>query len=89
MAESFLGRLRDARGGPRPIKIGVLTTRTGPLDYYGTMQVQGLELGIGHADGTGVTVEDERLVFHGAVSFLHGFVNIFTLVHMVLLQPEV
>jgi len=29
-----------------PIKIGVITTKAGQLDYYGTMQVRGLELGI-------------------------------------------
>jgi len=52
MANSFLGRLRDLRSGPpkgRPIKIGVVTTKAGPLDYYGTMQVQGLQLGIEYA----------------------------------------
>ena len=49
MAESFLGRLKDIGGGPKPIKIGVLTTKTGALDYYGTMQVRGLELGIEYA----------------------------------------
>lgn len=49
MANSFLGRLTDRMRGPLPIKIGVLTTRVGPLDYYGTMQVRGLELGIEYA----------------------------------------
>jgi ABC-type branched-subunit amino acid transport system ATPase component/ABC-type branched-subunit amino acid transport system substrate-binding protein len=45
----FLSRLRELVGGPSPIKIGVITTRTGPLDYYGTMQVRGLKLGIEYA----------------------------------------
>ncbi len=49
MAKSFLERLKDLRRGPQPIKIGVVTTRVGPLDYYGTMQVRGLELGIEYA----------------------------------------
>jgi len=49
MAQSFLERLKDLRRGPLPIKIGVVTTRVGPLDYYGTMQVRGLELGIEYA----------------------------------------
>ena len=49
MAQSFLERLRELGGGPRAVKIGVLTTRSGPLDYYGTMQVRGLELGLEYA----------------------------------------
>jgi branched-chain amino acid transport system substrate-binding protein len=49
MARSFLERLKGLSGGPQPIKIGVLTTKTGALDYYGTMQVRGLELGIEYA----------------------------------------
>ncbi|MGD9316795.1 MAG: ABC transporter substrate-binding protein, partial [Anaerolineae bacterium] len=49
MTESFLGRLKGIGRGPQPIKIGVLTTKSGALDYYGTMQVRGLELGIEYA----------------------------------------
>lgn len=49
MTESFLVRMKDRLLGPQPIKIGVLTTKSGPLDYYGTMQVRGLELGIEYA----------------------------------------
>ena len=49
MAQSFLKRVKEMVGGPSTIKIGVLTTKTGPLDYYGTMQVQGLELGLDFA----------------------------------------
>jgi branched-chain amino acid transport system substrate-binding protein len=49
MSKSFLERLKELGAGPQPIKIGVLTTKTGPLDYYGTMQVRGLDLGIRYA----------------------------------------
>jgi ABC-type branched-subunit amino acid transport system ATPase component/ABC-type branched-subunit amino acid transport system substrate-binding protein len=49
MTKSFLERLRGLGRGPLPIKIGVLTTKSDPLDYYGTMQVRGLKLGIEHA----------------------------------------
>jgi len=49
MTESFLGRVKGVVSGPGPIKVGVLTTQTGPLDYYGAMQVRGLELGIEYA----------------------------------------
>ncbi|MGD8624236.1 MAG: ABC transporter substrate-binding protein [Anaerolineae bacterium] len=53
MAESFLERLKKLGGGSQAIRIGVLTTKTGALDYYGTMQVRGLELGIEYAtEGT-------------------------------------
>jgi branched-chain amino acid transport system substrate-binding protein len=51
MAKSFLERVKDLGGAPQAIKIGVLTTKTGSLDYYGTMQVRGLELGIEYATG--------------------------------------
>ena len=51
MARSFLGKLKDLGRGSQSIKIGVVTTRVGPLDYYGTMQVRGLELGIDYATG--------------------------------------
>jgi ABC-type branched-subunit amino acid transport system ATPase component/ABC-type branched-subunit amino acid transport system substrate-binding protein len=50
MAETFLGKLKRLLGEESAaIKIGVVTTRVGPLDYYGTMQVRGLELGIEYA----------------------------------------
>ncbi len=49
MATSILDRLKELGRGPRAIKVGVLTTETGPLDYYGTMQVRGLKLGIEYA----------------------------------------
>jgi branched-chain amino acid transport system substrate-binding protein len=53
MAKSFLERLKELGSGPQAIKIGVLTTKSGPLDYYGTMQIRGLELGIEYAtDGS-------------------------------------
>jgi branched-chain amino acid transport system substrate-binding protein len=51
MTKSFLERLKELGGGPQAIKVGVLTTQTGPLDYYGTMQVRGLELGLDYATG--------------------------------------
>jgi ABC-type branched-subunit amino acid transport system ATPase component/ABC-type branched-subunit amino acid transport system substrate-binding protein len=51
MARSFLERIRGLGGGPAAVKVGVITTKTGPLDYYGTMQVRGLELGIEYATG--------------------------------------
>ncbi|MBN1138190.1 MAG: substrate-binding domain-containing protein [Anaerolineae bacterium] len=54
MAKTLLGQLRDLFRGESSIKIGVIASRVGPLDYYGTMQVQGLELGIEYAtEGTG------------------------------------
>lgn len=49
MSNSLLDQLRDRITGPPPIKIGVITTRVGPYDYYGTMQIRGLELGIEYA----------------------------------------
>jgi branched-chain amino acid transport system substrate-binding protein len=51
MAKSFLGRLQEIGTGSQAISIGVLTTKTGALDYYGRMQVRGLELGIEYATG--------------------------------------
>ncbi len=54
MAESFFERLQNRMRGQALIKIGVITTQVGPLDYYGTMQVRGLQLGIDYAtQGTG------------------------------------
>jgi len=49
MPESVLGRLSELLKGASPIKVGVITSRVGPLDYYGKMQIQGLELGIEYA----------------------------------------
>jgi len=49
MAEPFLGRLRDLFRGRSPIKIGVIASLAGPLDYYGLMQTRGLELGLEYA----------------------------------------
>ena len=49
MAKSFLEKLKARMRGPQPIKIGVVTTQAGPMDYYGTMQIRGLELGIEYA----------------------------------------
>jgi ABC-type branched-subunit amino acid transport system ATPase component/ABC-type branched-subunit amino acid transport system substrate-binding protein len=49
MAKSFLERWKALIGVPQPIRIGVLTAMTGAMDYYGTMQVRGLELGIEYA----------------------------------------
>ena len=49
MPNNFLKRFLDQVSGEQPIKIGVITTQAGPLDYYGTMQVRGLELGIEYA----------------------------------------
>ena len=51
MSKSFLDRMKGLLGGPKPIKVGVITSRIGPMDYYGTMQVRGLELGIEYATG--------------------------------------
>ncbi|NIV28976.1 MAG: ABC transporter substrate-binding protein, partial [Anaerolineae bacterium] len=56
MAESFLVRMKNRLSGPQPIKIGVVTTKSGALDYYGTMQVRGLELGIEYATHGAMTV---------------------------------
>lgn len=51
MSKSFLGRMKGVLGRPRPIKVGVIASRIGPMDYYGTMQIRGLELGIEYATG--------------------------------------
>lgn len=34
-----------------PIKIGIVTSMSGPLEYYGTMEIRGFELGIEYATG--------------------------------------
>jgi ABC-type branched-subunit amino acid transport system ATPase component/ABC-type branched-subunit amino acid transport system substrate-binding protein len=49
MPNNFFRKLKDQISGSQPIKIGVITTREKPMDYYGTMQVRGLELGIEYA----------------------------------------
>lgn len=49
MPESVLRRVRDLLTGTSAIKVGVITSRVGPIDYYGTMQIRGLELGIEYA----------------------------------------
>ena len=58
MAESFLVRIKNRLSGPQPIKIGVVTTKSGSLDYYGTMQVRGLELGLEYATQGTMAVAD-------------------------------
>jgi len=49
MPEGLLKRIKEKATGQNPIKIGVITTQSGPMDYYGTMQVRGLKLGIEYA----------------------------------------
>jgi branched-chain amino acid transport system substrate-binding protein len=61
MARSFLDRLKQLGGGPQAIKVGVLTSKTGQLDYYGTMQVRGLELGIEYATGGSQQVDGRSI----------------------------
>ena len=61
MAQSFLEKLKTRMGGPQPIKIGVVTTQTGPMDYYGSMQVRGLELGIEYATQGSWKVADRSI----------------------------
>jgi branched-chain amino acid transport system substrate-binding protein len=46
---SVVGRLKGLVRGPSSIRIGVIASLVGPLDYYGTMQTRGLELGIEYA----------------------------------------
>jgi ABC-type branched-subunit amino acid transport system ATPase component/ABC-type branched-subunit amino acid transport system substrate-binding protein len=53
MPDNIFERLKGKATGHSPIKIGVITTQTGPLDYYGTMQIRGLKLGVEYAtDGS-------------------------------------
>ena len=61
MAESFLVRMKNRLTGPQPIKIGVVTTKSGSLDYYGTMQVRGLELGLEYATQGTMAVADSPI----------------------------
>lgn len=42
--------------GEEPIKIGVVTSLSGAMEYYGTMQVQGFRLGLEYATGGTNTV---------------------------------
>jgi len=49
MPKTFLGQFRDLLKGSSSIKVGVITSRVGPIDYYGKMQIQGLELGLEYA----------------------------------------
>lgn len=44
-----------------PIKIGVLTDRSGALQGYGTQQVRGLELGLAYATGGTMEVAGRRI----------------------------
>ena len=68
MSKSFRDRMKGLLGGPQSIKVGVIASRNGPMDYYGTMQIRGLELGIEYATGgsgqvagrpIGLLVEDD------------------------------
>lgn len=49
MSQSVFRRVKEALGGKSAVRVGVVTSRIGPLDYYGTMEIQGLELGIDYA----------------------------------------
>ena len=49
MPKTFLGQFRELLKGSSSIKVGVITSRVGPIDYYGKMQIQGLELGVEYA----------------------------------------
>jgi branched-chain amino acid transport system substrate-binding protein len=61
MPDNIFQRLREQASGTRPIKIGVITTQEGPLDYYGTMQVRGLGLGIEYATQGTWQVAERRI----------------------------
>ena len=61
MPKTFTGQLRDWLKGPAALKIGVITSRVGPLDYYGTMQIRGLELGIEYATQGTWKIADRRI----------------------------
>ncbi len=61
MPESFFSRIREQASGHTSIKIGVITSQTGPLDYYGTMQVRGLKLGIEYATQGSWKVADRSI----------------------------
>jgi ABC-type branched-subunit amino acid transport system ATPase component/ABC-type branched-subunit amino acid transport system substrate-binding protein len=49
MFDRFFNRLKEQVPGHTPIKIGVITTQSGSLDYYGSMQIRGLKLGLDFA----------------------------------------
>jgi branched-chain amino acid transport system substrate-binding protein len=61
MPDSFFSKLKEQVSGHTPIKIGVITTRSGPMDYYGTMQVRGLKLGIEYATEGSWKVADRTI----------------------------
>jgi branched-chain amino acid transport system substrate-binding protein len=61
MRKSILNQVREALGGKTAIKIGVIASRLGPLDYYGKMQIQGLELGIEYATNSTWQVADRKI----------------------------
>jgi ABC-type branched-subunit amino acid transport system ATPase component/ABC-type branched-subunit amino acid transport system substrate-binding protein len=49
MPNNLVQRFLGQAPGRDSIKIGVITTKVGALDYYGTMQTRGLQLGIEYA----------------------------------------
>ncbi len=61
MPENFFSRIKGQASGHTPIKIGVITTQSGPFDYYGTMQVRGLKLGIEFATDGSWKVTDRSI----------------------------
>ena len=61
MTDNFFARLRDQARGVQPVKIGVISTKSGSFEYYGTMQVRGLELGVEYATGGSWQVEGRQL----------------------------
>jgi branched-chain amino acid transport system substrate-binding protein len=64
MDKSILTGLSDFLRGPAPIRIGVITSLAGPLNYYGVMQVRGLKLGIEYAtEGSWKVFSREILLF--------------------------
>jgi hypothetical protein len=86
MSQSVFGHLKEMLSGKRPIKVGVVTSRIGPLDYYGTMEIQGLQLGIEYAtDGSWMGIFDtmrvtgglgDREARHALGETAHGMVGI-------------
>ena len=64
MAKSILGGLGGFFRGSAPIRIGVITSLAGPLNYYGVMQVRGLKFGIEYAtEGSWKVFNREILLF--------------------------
>lgn len=45
------GKQADAKDSKTPIKIGVVTSKTGPVEAYGKQELNGLKLGIKYATG--------------------------------------